>query len=89
METKISLRELRGRLRERDISQWQFSQATGVPQSTLSGVLRGHIPLDSERRAGLVRGILRLGLADPLTVAPDETVIEIPAATGDGESTSE
>jgi predicted XRE-type DNA-binding protein len=86
METKMSLRELRGRLRERDISQWQFSQATGVPQSTLSGVLRGQIPLDNERRAGLVRGILRLGLAAPLTPAPDEDVIEIPVAVGGGET---
>ena len=82
METKaISLRELRGRMRERDISQWTFSQASGLSQSMVSCVLRGQVPLDDERRASLTRGIVRLGLAEPLAPSPDDEVIVIPATS--------
>lgn len=75
---QLSLRGLRGALREHGLRQSDLARAVGVSLPTMSAALRGDIEIGPERKAQIERAIAQLRLYEPVAPGDDEVIFTVP-----------
>jgi predicted XRE-type DNA-binding protein len=77
MERQVTASQVAAAMKHRRVKQFDLSLASGIPQPTISAIMRGELAITPAKREALEAAIAKLRLDEPVPPNPNEPVFTI------------